>query len=84
MGVTRDVTLLGISGAASLIGVGLVSAAVDIGSTATAGFALAGQIACNSSAVVFYTRDRKAKDIKKAQKEIAEELSSEHRKYVDG
>lgn len=84
MGVTRDVTLLGIIGAASLMGVGLVTAGVDMGSTAAAGFALAGQIACSSSAAVFYMRDRKAKHIKKSQKAIAKELRSEHRIYVDG
>jgi hypothetical protein len=62
----------------ALMGVGLVTAGVDMGSTAAAGFGVAGMTVFNSGAALFNMRDAKAKDVKKAQKEIREELLRVH------
>ena len=77
-GITRDVTILGIATGATLMGVGLVTVAVDGGSTAAAGFGVAASTVFSSSAALFNMRDSKAKHIKKAQREIREELRSKH------
>ncbi|KAF2469612.1 uncharacterized protein BDR25DRAFT_304344 [Lindgomyces ingoldianus] len=77
-GITRDISILGIATGATLIGVGLVTAPVDFGSTAAAGFGLAGSMVFSSSAALFNIRDGKAKHIQKAQKEIREELRLKH------
>lgn len=54
--------------------VGAVTAVADAGTTAAAGFAVASSMVFNSSAAVFSMRHSQAKHIKKAQKEIREDL----------
>lgn len=77
-GITRDVSILGFATGATLMAVGTVTAVMDGGTTAAAGFGLASSVVFQSSAALFAMRDKKEKHIKKAQKEIKEELLSTH------
>lgn len=58
----------------ALIGVGLVTAGVDMGSTAAAGFGIAGATVFSSTAALFNIRDAKSKYIVKSQKEIRDNI----------
>ncbi|KAI9886618.1 MAG: hypothetical protein M1823_001597 [Watsoniomyces obsoletus] len=77
-GITRDISILGLATGAALMGVGLVTAVGDGGTTAAAGFAVASSTVFNASAALFSMRDGKAKHIIKAQKEIKEQLKKNH------
>ncbi len=78
-GITRDVSILGVASGVALMGVGVVTAVGDGGTTAAAGFAVASSTVFNSSAFLFNMRDGKAKHIEKSQKEIRKELLSKYR-----
>ncbi len=74
LSLARHFTVLGIVGGATLMAVGLVTVPVDMGSTAAAGFALAGGTVCSSTIGLVNARAGKEKHIKKSQDEIRKRL----------
>jgi outer membrane lipoprotein SlyB len=74
--ISRDATILGIVGGLTVMAIGAATAVGDGGATAAAGFGMAGSAVCSAIATTSSNKQGEEKHIKKAQKEIREELRS--------
>ncbi len=74
LSIARHATVLGIVGGATLMAVGLVTGPADMGSTAAAGFAMAGGTVCSATMGIVNRRAGIEKHIKKSTEEIRKRL----------